>query len=284
MSNSPLKFIITSGKGGVAKSSTATQVIAPFLYEQNKKQKIKYAEIDEVNNTAITYAQTEIMDMIQIKPSDEDGLMSLLIDQEPTVIDVGGGNTSLEVINAVEHMALSEGIIWVIPLSDGEEDAQKAMFTYNKIMEKIENPEVIFILTRTLSDSQESIKNQFPFVFGHPFLEIDFFLAEDIENFQDDTKDYAVFPSFEMFTISKILQKTIYEESSEEKYKELYDERTEVLKKQRELEDSQEKAKLNKELAILTKKISLNKKFQDYKKNTLSKVFAYLATKIYGKK
>jgi len=44
-----LKILVVSTKGGVGKSTIAMQLVAPYLYDKNNKNIIKYYECDDTN-------------------------------------------------------------------------------------------------------------------------------------------------------------------------------------------------------------------------------------------
>lgn len=269
------KIIITSGKGGVGKSTIGSQVIAPYLFDKTNK-KINYYELDPVNNIAATYSKSNILDISSIDPKNEDDIIEALVKREPAVFDTGGNLASQQSIQAIADSGMTDNTCWIIPISDGEEDAIVANETHNFILTLIPDAKIFFALTRAISSKVDEAKEQFVFIFGHKHLEVEWSLSEFI-----DLENYLVMESFSSFNLSKVLQKTIYE-LSDKKILEENDKKRKALIEKRETIDREtpdfEKniALIETELREITKKGSLYKKFQRYTNTTLKPMFIKL--------
>lgn len=163
-----MKIITINSKGGVGKSTTSMQVIAPFLYQHIGNKKVNFVELDDENQDSTTFARSELVEaqQIQITGTDLDSkLLDIIIDNENIIIDVGGNKTTTFVIDSLSNTGIINALdLIVIPLGDGEQDASNAIKLYNRVRELNNEIKIVFALSRV--DSSMDLEMQFFDFFG----------------------------------------------------------------------------------------------------------------------
>lgn len=164
-----MKFIVLNTKGGSTKSTTATQVLVPYLYQKNDENSIiKLIEFDDENSDSETYTNTKIFSAERIKISGNDltsSLINTIVKNDNIIIDVGGNKTTTYIIDTLEKTDLLSLInCVVIPLTDGEQDCINAVNVYKKIREINKEIKIIFALGRI--DKTMDINVQFINFYG----------------------------------------------------------------------------------------------------------------------
>lgn len=163
-----MKIIIINSKGGVGKSTTSMQIIAPFLYEMCGNKKVNFIELDDENEDSTTFAGSELVEAqrIQITGTDLDSkLLDIIVDNDNIILDVGGNKTTTYVINSLSSTGIISALdLIVIPMMDGEQDASNAIKLYNRVRELNSDIKIVFALSRV--DSSMDIEMQFFDFFG----------------------------------------------------------------------------------------------------------------------
>lgn len=163
-----MKVIIINSKGGVGKSTTSMQVIAPFLYQHIGNKKVNFVELDDENQDSTTFARSELVEaqQIQITGTDLDSkLLDIIVDNENIIIDVGGNKTTTFVIDSLSNTGIINALdLIIIPLGDGEQDASNAIKLYNRVRELNNEIKIVFALSRV--DSSMDLEMQFFDFFG----------------------------------------------------------------------------------------------------------------------
>lgn len=266
---SKIKFVVAQNKGGVGKSSTSSQILAPYLYSRNGGKKVKYAEIDNVNSISETYNKSEIMDIHSLRTEDNISLIEFLSSNENVIFDLGGNEASNLLVKEIGFIREFKNLFWVVPVSDGEQDAQNAEDTFNRILDADENAKVLFVLSRTISNEPSSYERQFVYIFGHRLLKVDYNLWDKIGE-----QTFVTMSSTDEFNISKILNQTIYEMAVGDSLDKKVEERKSVWEKRDNAEEgSAEYNKLNSEYTRLTFIISEMGKFSAYNDSVLIPIF-----------
>lgn len=163
-----MKIITINSKGGVGKSTTSMQVIAPFLYQQIGNKKVNFVELDDENQDSTTFAKSELVDAqrIQITGTDLDSkLLDIIVDNENIIIDVGGNKTTTFVIESLSNTGIIAALdLIVIPLGDGEQDASNAIKLYERVRKLNSEIKIVFVLSRV--DTMMDLEMQFFDFFG----------------------------------------------------------------------------------------------------------------------
>lgn len=176
------KFVVASGKGGVGKTTAAVQLLAPFLYHHNGGKKVKYIEVDDVNESTEFFTESNIISSEKISVKNEEDLSLAMTDLGNAVIDLGGNSASYEIIGAIGESRDFQDIYWVIPLGTGKDDAKKALSTFMKIQDIYKNysekPKITFILNGGVDE--EDLELDFAYFFGSDWMDLDFVLKDEL--------------------------------------------------------------------------------------------------------
>lgn len=205
--------MVLNTKGGVTKSTTAVQIIAPYLYLKNgQNEKINLVEFDDENADSETFVNTVIFESKRIKISGNDldnELINSVLDNDNLVIDVGGNKTTTYMIQALKNTNLIDVLdCIIIPMTDGEQDAINAIKVYNQIRDLSKDIKVIFALGRVDINMDNEI--QFLDFFGDTLGRLNDKIGyiEDIK--EDDRNILKVFNS-ESIKVSRTFGITIFE-------------------------------------------------------------------------
>jgi len=175
------RVMVVNTKGGVGKSTVAQQVLVPYLFEKTG-QPIKLVEIDELNFDSAVLNNSQIVDRTFLKLNQLSDLAELLA-EDNLVIDTGGNLSGEEVLKFLNESGLIFLIdLFVIPLTDGEQDSVNAVDTMNKIKKFNPDSNIIFALNRVKNiENERDIKLQFPAWCG--FEENDGYRPEEAKEF-----------------------------------------------------------------------------------------------------
>jgi len=163
------KFIVLNSKGGVTKSTTAVQIIAPYLYWKNgKKERVNLVEFDDENEDCKTFLNSEILNLkrIMLTGNDLDSeLLNSVLDNDNLVLDIGGNKTTTYILEAIKNTNIIDVFDCVIiPLTDGEQDSINAIKVYKQVKNLSKDIKIIFALGRV--DHSMDIEIQFLDFFG----------------------------------------------------------------------------------------------------------------------
>jgi len=163
------KFIVLNSKGGVGKSTTSMQILAPFLFWKNgQNEKINLIEFDDENSDSKSFFNSDIVltKRYKIDGNDIDStLTDIVLENNNLIVDVGGNKTTTYILNSLKDTnIISVFDCVVIPLTDGEQDAINAIKVYTKIREVNKEIKIIFILSRV--NKSYNLEVQFLDFFG----------------------------------------------------------------------------------------------------------------------
>jgi nitrogenase subunit NifH len=158
-----MKILVGNTKGGVGKSTTSVQILAPFLFELGTGDPVPLVEFDDENKDAETFTNSTLIDASQtsLVGTDLIGTLSeLVLSHEHLIVDIGGNKTTSILLNALEGSGMMEGFdVFVIPLMDGEQDAVNAIRVYNKVRSISSSIAILFALSKV--DKNMSLEMQF---------------------------------------------------------------------------------------------------------------------------
>lgn len=171
-------FVIASTKGGVGKTTLATQVI-PCLFQDAKE--INIYELDNNNITKLKNSKLNIQTLkINNKANDMvAGVHFDVISQSDAIniIDIGGGNDTVQVLEYIGEIA-AHGFTYIVPINDDIFQLYNAQETINTIKEIDPNAPIFLVLNRCIALTEEAIKNQFIGIYGSTEWGIEGKLAE----------------------------------------------------------------------------------------------------------
>ncbi|WNL30698.1 hypothetical protein [Aliarcobacter cryaerophilus] len=179
-------FIIISNKGGVGKTNSSIQVIAPSLYLNNPDKKIHVWEIDNNNNTkkhiSSKYIQYESMKLSKSEMAINDIEFSNLTDPNTVhVVDSGGSDDSKKILAHLKQVNLI-GLQYIIPTNEDMEQIDNITEIIEIIRQQDKFAKIYLLLNRCISLKENEIKQQFINIFGSKELGI----PSQIENLKID--------------------------------------------------------------------------------------------------
>ncbi len=180
MSN--IKVIINT-KGGVGKSVIASMII-PFLSDN---ESIMIHEFDNNNETKIKNTKLKFSNIKADKSGDkiDSILFDVITEKEIThIIDCGGGDDSIKVLNYLEESDLV-GLDYYIPLNSDIEQTKNILDTIKEIKKRDKESNINLIFNRCNSNNPDEIKNQFIGIFGSEIYNIDGIIDELQKNINE---------------------------------------------------------------------------------------------------
>ncbi len=161
------KFLVVNTKGGVGKSTVCAQALAPYLYSKTKTQTVIY-EFDDENRESRHFGASKVLSSFAVPCSAgnlRDEITEILINDETVCIDVAAGKTAKTLVEAVIDSGLLFRVdLVVIPLMDGEIDAQNALEVYETLKAANGELKAIFALGRV--NTARDLHCQFDNFFG----------------------------------------------------------------------------------------------------------------------
>ncbi len=207
-----MKFLVINTKGGATKSTTANQILAPYLYQKNGSKKIQLIEFDDENSDSLSFENNEVFASKQIKVSSsnlESELLENILEYDDLVIDVGGNKTTTFILEAFANNQIMPMIdIVLIPLTDGEQDSINAINTYNSIKELSPDIKVLFVLGRV--DTNMSLELQFLDFYGDNLNQFNGEVGK-IESIAPDDRNIIQIENSDTIKYSRIFGITVYE-------------------------------------------------------------------------
>jgi len=269
-----MKFIVANTKGGVGKSTTATQLLVPYLYENLYKKlndKVNLIELDDENLDSKSFANSEILKAEQIKVASGDlegNLIEKVLGYNDFVIDIGGNKTTTIVLNKIDELGLIDTLDAIfIPLTDGEQDAINAYKTYRLIKDFNKNIKTFFVLSRV--DENMDLELQFIDFFGDLKGRING-KKGIIEQIEVNDRNVLKMTNSDVIKYSRLFATTAYEISK-------FDVKA-LQEKQKEYIRNKENEKAIK----VTYRIQIVKKAQRYYQNIFKPAFAKIDEVIGG--
>lgn len=163
-----LKILVLSSKGGVGKSTLAMQVITPYLYEKNMKNKINFFEFDDENIDLLSYGGSNLSSRTAIDVEEfviMDKFIEILSKEQYCCIDVGGNKSTTLCIDTLNDCGMIDEVdLVVIPLLDGEQDSVNAKKVYTQLLDISSNINIVFALNRV--KNAKFVEYQFDNFFG----------------------------------------------------------------------------------------------------------------------
>jgi len=216
-----MKIIVLNSKGGVGKSTTATQVLVPYLYLlNNSEEKINLIEFDDENEDNKTFTKSKILEAQTIKVSNNDidiALTDNVLNYDDVILDIGGNKTTTYVIDSlIDSGVINAFDLIVIPLTDGEQDSVNAINVYKKVRENNDTSKIIFALSRVNSSYEKEI--QFLDFFGDIKGRLDSRKGL-IENINQEDRNIIEIKDSDVIKYSRIFGTTAFELSQEDSLK-----------------------------------------------------------------
>lgn len=214
--------IIPQTKGGVGKTTTATQVVAPFLFMNNGGKKVRYIEVDDLNKGSDIFTDSEVFSSEKIAVDDKfsisDVMTSSEVENQNIILDLGGSLTTKTVIKGIGYNEDFDNVFWIIPLGDGKEDAQNAVDTYAQIREIYKKsvsgsrtPKTMFVLSKAVSSDERQLGKQFWHFFGSDWHDVDFVVKDEAPDVP-----FIVMQNAPLLILSKIVRRPFVEMATNE--------------------------------------------------------------------
>lgn len=219
--------LVAQMKGGCAKSTTAMQVVAPWI--MSREGSARLIEVDQHNKDSEDYQNTEIKtQQIEITENSSHGYaVAMLMEEiigadESIVIDLGGNATTKEIIAEMGMKGVSSFVdLVVIPVSAPGRDVLNARATIDLINDHFSQFDAPILLVYSRASTSDINRLQFeaPDVFG---------LAES-----PGINGPLIVPNKGCFSTSRFLLKTAWEVGNEAEsiIKEIQEKQLEAKKK-----------------------------------------------------
>lgn len=172
-------YVVASSKGGVGKSTTTQQFIAPLLYEvinagnKGEPRKVTIYEVDALNDSSKSLTNTKIFNSVLIKSAEKD--FEKVINNElcnlkrdyPIVIDIGNG-FFYETLETLSGLFINTKIHFIVPTLADELDFSNTINTIETIKKHFDDPNIILALSRADANFKEvdDLKDEFNWIFG----------------------------------------------------------------------------------------------------------------------
>ena len=148
--NKKLKILVGNGRPGLGKSTTALQLIAPYLFMVGNQQKVPLYTFESLTDNNMF--STHILDAHSIEVREnsfDNALINIFTRDENAIFDIGGGKTTQVVMDSLKNTGLIFGIdLFVIPLTDGKHEALKAKEFYDFIKAHNKGARIVFVLNK----------------------------------------------------------------------------------------------------------------------------------------
>ena len=216
-------FICVSSKGGVGKSTLADEVVATYVYKRanklskSKKEIIRVIEVDDNNKSdeRVKDSNVLIRESHKVKRGSDEAQMSQfdVYDGRDVVIDAGGSNDSIELLNAIDGLGLEDNCVFFIPLLKNKTDMKNVKDTYDHIRKNNKVSKIVFILNQAVSMEASDLREQFKYFFEDDSISKKTSIYNSIKK-DDKTAIISVLDT-DIFDFSSTYQQTAFEIASE---------------------------------------------------------------------
>lgn len=207
-----MKILVGNSKGGAGKSTTAVQIIAPYLYEKFDKKIVTLIEFDDENKDSETFLGSSIIDTKQIEIIGNDlssEIIDAILENDNLIVDIGGNKTTTIILDELENNGMFDAFdAFVIPLMDGEQDSVNSIRIYKRVRELSSSIKIIFALSKV--DKNMSLEMQFFDFFGDTKNRINGAKGL-IEQIHEDDRNIISIHSSDAIKYSRIFGNTVYE-------------------------------------------------------------------------
>ena len=191
---------VVNTKGGVGKSTIASQILPVLFRDANKK--IKVYELDDNNQTFYKNSKIEFKTLKTEKS--EEAIDEVYFDLElgediVNIIDAGGGNDTKVVLEAIKKAELKD-VVYFIPINDDFEQFTNTKSTVELIRSFDNNSRIFLIFNRTISFEPKDIYDQFIAFFGSENYGIEG-RFDEIANLVE--KDFLILQNTQIISILK---------------------------------------------------------------------------------
>jgi len=203
-----MMYIVVSTKGGVGKSTIATQVVAPLVYDITNEP-VKVLEVDN-NNVSDT------LDSAIVKVSSftvADGIFETqkslfeVFNNKQVVIDGGGGDDTNKLIESVTNLNIDDKCTFFIPVLKNKNGMKNLIDTYRKIREN-SSSKIVVVLNQANSSIAKDLEKEFCYFFGNEKLSI---TGAFSEMYEDANIEVVSVQDTNVFDLAEDYQLTAYE-------------------------------------------------------------------------
>ena len=203
-------YVVANTKGGVGKSTIASQVMAPYLNVKHG-EKVVITSADDNNKYDESLSESDILEVKTYGLTDgidnaEDLLYDVVQDNKSYILDVEGGNGSAEAIKSICSLELDDHIVFVIPFFSDKSGIKNMKDTMKAIREHTEESKILLVANKV--QNINNIENEFLYFYGDEDLEIKGILPE-----LEADKNIALTPilSTNVFDLASESSKTAFE-------------------------------------------------------------------------
>jgi hypothetical protein len=204
------KCVVLNTKGGAGKSTVSSQIMTPFLYQLSATAPVIY-EFDDENQESRHFGGSTIFSSEQINVGYRDlrdELTEIMLNNRTVCIDVGANKTAKAVMEAlIDSRMVYRVDLLIIPLMDGEVDAQSAYEVYRAFKEAYPEIKIVFALGRT--NQTRDLHCQFDMFLGDK--RGIFQKAGVLEQIEIKDRSYFLVPDSDVVKYSRLFGVTVWE-------------------------------------------------------------------------
>lgn len=211
MVNTNKIYITVNSKGGAGKTNTATHILPSIIKQNDPEAVIDFIEIDDNNNNTSVYPLTKVLNTMQsIRLKDgvevlQDVVFDLMQNREHhyIIIDAGGGNDTIEVVDMIKKLELADlaELVFLVPFMSSKAQIQNIR---DMVDTRLFGDERVVYILNGIKDMLD-IEGEFLFWFGNQDLGIPS-LYEEL----GEPKCLNI-PYTNLFDIATISGETIYD-------------------------------------------------------------------------
>lgn len=161
------------------KSTIASQIIAPHLFNKNKKIQL-ITQVCNKTSEYTSYTQSNIVKHEILNNNNWNEKIDKIFDRnEDLILDVNL-EYNLKILNHLEKKINHSNLLFFIPITDKEIENKNLDYMLNLINKKFNNPNIILVFNRV--NNKEDFKFQYFNIFGYKDLGIQG--VKDIEKYK----------------------------------------------------------------------------------------------------
>lgn len=212
-----MKCLILNPKGGVAKTTVATQLLAPYIYNRFSKSRVPVYSFDLHNDDVMVFKNSKVIEPHLYSKEKE---ISELIDEmefaDNAVLDLGGNESTKMLLDSFAKTGtIGNFDLIVSPFGDSDADVSGTVEVYQRLKKEWD---FTFLAVLSRACNMTDYEDQFFHYFGDKNGIVDG-RSGLREKFDEKDQSFAVFPTDSALVLSRVFGETIYELSLKDREK-----------------------------------------------------------------